>query len=190
MKTPFRSAPVFCATHPSPDGSRLFDDGWVWQPASVPCAWSVSDWLASNPWESEDGPSVVYLLTRDDWDTPACWIGERHVALWGMAGWDNEEGDEISQGPGVRILDVTQSTQSINHRWPMESITNDPLSLLSDGKRLYVATDAGTTVWNIASRQQIAELGGFVARLYDFQRDALIMITPDSIGELPLAIFN
>jgi len=107
-----------------------------------------------------------------------------------MAGWDNEEGDEISQGPGVRILDVTQSTQSINHRWPMESITNAPLSLLSDGKRLYVATDAGTTVWNIASRQQIAELGGFVARLYDFQRDALIMITPDSIGELPLAIFN
>ena len=40
---------------PSPDGSRIFDDGWVWHPISVPRIWSVTNWLGSNPWESEDG---------------------------------------------------------------------------------------------------------------------------------------
>lgn len=171
---------------PSPDGSLLFDDGWVWQPVSVPRVWSVTDWLGSNPWESEDGASVVDLAMRDDWTTPACWIGGRHLALWGLADWDQEEFAETGQGAGVRILDVTESKQSPDGRWPMEVEPKSVSDLFSDGARLYVAVDAGTTVWDIASRAHVAALPGFTARLLDQARNTLVTFGPHVIIEFPL----
>lgn len=84
---------------PSPDGSLILDDGWVWHPVSVPRVWSATDWLSVNPWESEDGASVVDLVLRDDWNTPTCWIGEHHVAMWGLVDSENPEGS--GKRPGV-----------------------------------------------------------------------------------------
>ncbi|MDM5177938.1 hypothetical protein PO883_12125 [Massilia sp. DJPM01] len=174
---------------PSPDGSRLFDDGWVWQPVSIPLAWSVTDWLASNPWESEDGASVVRVAMRDDWNTPACWVSERQVALWGTADWDEEECEESGKGPGVRILDATvQAAPSPEARWPMViDATIGVLDLFSDGKRLYVAADTGTSVWDLATRAQISGLPGFTPRFHDAARATLVAIGPHTIVEFPLA---
>lgn len=172
---------------PSPDGSLLFDDGWVWHPVSIPRIWSATEWLGSNPWESEDGASIVDLAMRDDWSTPACWIGERHLALWGLADWDEEEFAETGQGMGVRILDVTQNKQSPDGLWPMESLQAKSVSdLFSDGARLFVAADTGTTVWDIASRTHVAWLPGFTARLLDHARNSLVAFGPDMIIEFPL----
>jgi hypothetical protein len=92
---------------PSPDGSRILDDGWVWHPVSIPRVWSVTEWLRNNPWESEDGQSVVDITMRDDWNTPACWISKQHIALWGLANWDEEVFAEKEGGTGLRIYDVT-----------------------------------------------------------------------------------
>jgi len=171
---------------PSPDGSRLFDDGWFWQPVSMPRVWSVTDWLGSNPWESEDGASVVYLTMRDDWTTPACWVSERHFALWGLADWDDDECAEVGQGTGVRILDVSEGKQSSDRRWPMEMEANRVFDLFSDGKSLYVAADTGTTVWDIVSGTQITGLPEFIARLHDLARGTLVAIAPNTITEFPL----
>ncbi|MDQ1924110.1 hypothetical protein [Massilia pseudoviolaceinigra] len=174
---------------PSPDGSRLFDDGWVWQPVSIPLAWSVTDWLGSNPWESEAGASVVRVAMRDDWNTPACWVSERHVALWGTADWDEEEFEESGKGPGVRILDATvQAALSADARWPMDMDEKSRvLDLFSDGKRLYAAADTGMTVWDLATRAQIGDLPGFTPRFHDAARAALVAIGPQTIIEFPLA---
>jgi hypothetical protein len=172
---------------PSPDGTRIFDDGWVWQPFSIPRVWSVTDWLSSNPWESEDGASVVDLTVREDWTTPACWISERHIALWGLADWDEDECAETGEGSGVRIFDVTQTKQTSDGRWPMEMDAGRVLDLFSDGARIYVATDTGTTAWDLASRAQIASLPGFIAHLHDRVRHTLIATGSSIIVEFPLS---
>ena len=171
---------------PSPEGGLLFDDGWVWHPLSVPRVWSVTRWLSANPWESEDGPSIVDLVAAEDWTKPACWIDERRLALWGLADWDACEFAEAGQGPGVRIVDVTAAEPSANELWPMESRTEKVLDLFSDGVCLFVATEAGTTVWDIATRALVTEWQGFTARLFDRARSTLVAFGPDRIREIPI----
>lgn len=170
----------------SEDGSRIFDDGWVWHPLSIPRAWSVTDWLSSNPWESEDVTSVVDLAMRDDWNTASCWISDRHVAMWGLAKWDDELDKEVESGSGVRVFDAAESKQSIDDSWGMVIHVNRVSELLSDGKHLCVVADTGTTVWDIASRIQITGLQNFSARLLDRVRHKLVAFKADSITEFAL----
>lgn len=172
---------------PSPDGSRLFDDGWVWHPVSIPRAWSVDAWLDANPFESEDGASVVSLTQRDDWDTPACWIDNRHVAYWGLADWDEDEFAETGQDAGVRILDVNEALQSHDRRIPMATEPERIGDLFSDGASLYVATPAGTTIWSLASGTPLGALPGFIARRHDPLRGALIAFDAGTIAEYRLS---
>ena len=155
---------------------------------SVPRVWSVSAWLVANPWESEDGTSIVDLDARDDWNTPACWIDERQLVMWGLATWDENEFAEAGQGRGVRVFDVTERKQSSDGRWPMD-IPAKVSDLFCDGARLYVATDVETTAWDVASRSQVAAWPGFTARLLDRARHTLLAFEPDAIHELPLSRF-
>jgi hypothetical protein len=173
----------------SPNGSRLFDDGWIWHPASMPRAWSVTDWLTANPWESETGASVIDLTMRQDWGLPACWIGEQHVALWGLANWDDESCEDLPDGPdgaGVRVLDVTTTERLPDSRWPMALEDDRVVEMFSDGTRLYVAAMTGTTVWDIASRTQIVAFPGFVGRMHDAARGVIFAIAPNCVMALQL----
>jgi len=170
----------------SPDGSRILDDGWVWHPASVPRTWSVTAWLSSNPWESEDGDSIVDLALRDDWNGPACWIDDQHIAIWGLAGWVGEELSETGKGPGLRIFEASMERPSFVDLWPMGTSEMRVRDLSSDGQRLYVSGEAGTTVWDIDSRLQVIDLPGFTARLLDVKRATVISIEPAAIVELVL----
>jgi hypothetical protein len=170
----------------SPNGSRIFDDGWVWHPASIPRTWSVTEWLRSNPWESEDGSSVVDYDIRDDWTTPACWLDDKTIALWS---WEDESEDDASQAgkyAGIQFLDVIAGTQSPRERWMMDVDKKCGLALFSDGRRLYATTEEGTTIWDLASRAPICSLPDFVARLLDVRRGALITFGPATIVEVPL----
>lgn len=170
---------------PSPGGSRIFDDGWVWHPVSVPRVWSVTDWLESNPWESEDGASIVELAMRDDWTNPSCWIDERRLAQWGLAERDEDEMEDKCQRPGLRIMDVTREGLQPDV-WPMEAQAKRVLDLFSDGERLYVADDAGTTAWDLASRNQLSRFPDFTARLLDQARNTLVAYSDFAIRELRL----
>jgi len=170
---------------PSPQGSSIFDDGWVWHPISIPRIWSIAKWLTTNPWESEDGDSIVDLAMRDDWSQPACWTDEHHIALLGSGEWDEEAAEEVKRGPGVRILDVTCPKPSKGEWWPMPGIENVS-DLFSDAQRLYVASDAGTNAWDIESRAQIAEYPGFVARALHRARGALLSFEAHAIHDITL----
>jgi hypothetical protein len=164
----------------------IFDDGWVWHPISIPRIWSVTNWLASNPWESEDGVSITDLGMRDDWTQSTCWVDEQHIAMWGAVAWDEEAGGEVKRGPGVWIFDVTGPKPSMREWWPMPGVQKVS-DLFSDGECLYIAGNAGTTVWDIDFRAQIAEFPEFIARLLDRSRDALLSFEADAIREISLA---
>ena len=170
---------------PTPAGSLMFDDGWVWHPVSIPRVWSVTQWLQANPWESEDGESIIDLGMRDDWTQPACWIDEKRLAMWGAADWDEEAAEEVPNGPGVRILDLTERRPAKGQWWPMPGV-EDVLGLFSDKARLYVATASGTTVWEIATRAQLTAYSGFTARLLDVSRQTLVAFGADMIHEIAL----
>ena len=68
------------ALHLSPDGARIFDDGWFWQPAGYPAAWELAAWLDGNAWESEDGPTRIEFCWLEYWDRAFTWIGSHRVA--------------------------------------------------------------------------------------------------------------
>lgn len=170
---------------PSPGGERMFDDGWVWHPVSIPRVWSVVTWLKSNPWESEDGASIVDLGMRDDWTQPACWIDEQRIAIGGAGVCDDEASEETKCIPGVRILDVNEAGPVMDSQWPLLNVEN-ATALFSDGKCLYVAAATGTTVWDISSREQLADYPGFVARLLDRTRNTLLAFGREEIQEIAL----
>lgn len=169
---------------PSPDGSRLFDDGWVWHPVSIPRTWSAFNWLSSNPWESEDGSSVVGHGMRDHWTTPACWIDNQHLALWNLAGYDDGEEEH---GKGLRILDAAMAKQGYEAPLSMEIDEHPVLDLFSDGKHLFVTAEVGTTIWNLDSRSQLTAMPGFTARLHDTQRGSLVAFEHGAIAEFSLS---
>lgn len=171
---------------PSPDGSRVLDDGWVWHPVSIPRIWSVVDWIHFNPWECEDGASIVDLPARDDWNTPACWMSDRFVAMWGLGEWDIEEVEETRKRPGVRIFDATSTDRSSDDQWIID-IDETPRHLFSDGKHLFIVGQTCTTIWDIASRSRMAELANFSARLHDAKRGTLIAIGEHTVSELSLS---
>ncbi len=67
--------------HLSPDGRRIFDHGWIWQPAGYPVTWELSAWLDGNAWESEDGPTMTGFCALEDWHRAFTWIGSDRVAI-------------------------------------------------------------------------------------------------------------
>jgi len=171
---------------PSPDGSRILDDGWVWHPVSIPRIWSATEWLRSNPWESEDGNSIIQLAMRDDWNTPVCWISEHRVAMWGLTGGDCDEAEEQVVRPGVQIYNAASMEQSPDDQWAM-NLSEEPDDLFSDGKRLFVVGEKGTSVWDISSRLSVASLPDFSPRLYDPKRGSLIAIEGTTLSEFSTA---
>jgi len=170
---------------PSPDGSRILDDGWVWHPVSVPRIWSALDWLRANPWETEDGASVVELSLRDDWNTPACWIDNRRVAIWGVVDRHEESFDEVGQRPGVEISDAASRDRASDERWPID-VDGRPRALFCDGKRLFIVGESGTAVWDIPSHSMLPALPGFSAHLHDARRGTLLAIDDGVLTELTL----
>lgn len=169
---------------PSRDGTRILDNGWVWHPVSIPRIWSVAEWIHTNPWESEDGASLVQLAMRDDWNMPACWIDDDRIAIWGAVS-RNEELEQTGLRPGVEICEAASNDRASDEQWPIE-IDEVPRELFSDGKRLFIAGEAGTIGWDIVSRSEIFHLPGFSARLHDAERGILIAIGETTIIALSL----
>lgn len=174
------------ALFPSPSGGRLLDDGWVWHPLSIPRIWSVDPWLSSNPWESEDGASVIDVCQRDMWTIPVCWISDDRLAFWGTLDWDDEEGESARKGPGVQLVQLVGTTAQQEDWWPMPE-RGYVTAIFSDGIHLYVATKSGTTVWCLATREQVAVYPDFMARLFDRTRRVLIAFDGNSIAEISVA---
>lgn len=138
------------ALHPSPAGTHILDDGWVWHPVGIPAVWSVERWLSDNPWESEDGATRKEVCARDSyWDRGIAWLDEKTVVIGGI-------GDDQSEIiDGARIFDIT-STGSAGPRWRSDWLWAKEVTtfagpagrFFSDGKWLYSSAELGFSRWN------------------------------------------
>ncbi|MBR7747173.1 hypothetical protein KDM92_11315 [Undibacterium sp. BYS107W] len=171
---------------PSPNNNQLFDDGWVWHPLSVPRTWSIKQWLTTYPWESEDGNSIIDFPLGDNWNLPACWIDDQRIAMWGIPTWDKDEEMEMRQDSGVAIYGLSNSQTTIEKSIPFAN-KNKCNYLFSNGRNLYVVTDAGTNIWDINSEQQVCELENFNPQIHNKHTDTLIAFNANSICILPLS---
>jgi hypothetical protein len=135
----------------SPDGRWIADDGWVWHPVGILSAWDLRRWMAVNPWESEDGPSLQSLCQRwYHWDSPMCWISESRIAVSGIGD------DDEALLPGVRVFDVTTGAEVSAFALP-----EHPASLFSDGRRLYAAGSVSLGVWDPVTGERTGTVLGF-----------------------------
>ncbi|MGW5001491.1 hypothetical protein ACWEP8_27890 [Streptomyces hydrogenans] len=101
---------------PSPDGTRLYDGGWVWQPWGMPAVWSLTAWLHDNPYESEGGPSHAVYPELSEWNGPTVWIHDGRIAVY-------DRGDAGSGS--VHVLDPTSiETRSPGVRWIKAVVTS------------------------------------------------------------------
>lgn len=92
----------------SPDGGRIADTGWVWQPVGLLAAWSLREWL-NDPRASENGDSLKHFFQTEDWDLPAVWIDNERIAAWGRVDTDlldEEDYAEIESKPVIVIHNV------------------------------------------------------------------------------------
>ena len=142
----------------SPNGRWIADNGWVWAPCGLIRSWSLRSWLEQNPWESEDGPSLKTIASRAYyWDGPICWIDDSTIAVWG---WGEDDEWLLS---AVRLMDVRSGEQKSwfpgpetrkPRAWPPKKLA--PF-LFFDRYLFSVGDNQGTSVWDIASGEQLLE---------------------------------
>lgn len=138
----------------SPGGEWIVDNGWVWMPIGCVTAWSLRRWIKGNPWESEDGPSKRWLCGRHYyWDGPLCWIDDRTVAIWG---YGNDDENLI---PAALLFDV-ESGRLV--RWFAGPVG----SFAFDCYLFSCSTEAGTSVWDIATGERLLHDATFCPMAY------------------------
>ncbi|ATE71614.1 hypothetical protein CNO08_09785 [Lysobacter capsici] len=169
---------------PNPSGSRLFDDGWAWQPVGIPRVFDAAAWLSDNVWESEDGPSVRWLSYCDDWNFPACWIDDDRVVLGHMSNWNDEEFASDPAPPGVRIIDLSQPGATSDRKLPMSAA---PHALFSDGRSIFAAHGPDTSVWSVDSGDCTEVLHEFQATHHHRRRKELLDVKPRRIRRVSIA---
>jgi hypothetical protein len=149
----------------SPEGTFVADGGWVWQPMGVVVTWNLRRWLDDNPYESEDGPSRRELTWREPWDVGMCFVDDRTLALWGY-GRENLI-------PAVQLFDVESG-----HRrsW----FAGVPVGVFSFDRWLFsVSKTEGTSVWDVATGERVAEDRTLTAAVHHPSTHELVM----SLGE-------
>lgn len=170
--------------HPNPSGSRLFDDGWAWQPVGIPRVFDAAVWLTDNVWESEDGPSVRWLTYSDDWNFPACWIDDDRIALGSMSDWNDEEFASDPAPPGVRIVDLSQPSTTPDRKLPMSA---HPDALFAHGRSIFAAHGTDTSTWSVDTGDCTQVLREFRATHHHRQRQELLEVTPRRIRRVSIA---
>jgi hypothetical protein len=149
--------------YPSPNGTHMLDDGWVWHPVGAPAIWSVDRWLSENVWESEDGASRRDLCARGYyWDHGATWLGDDTVALSGIGD------DDSDMTAGARIFDTTslgEPRPGWQTGWSsakeVTAFAGPAGSFFSDGRWLYSTAEAGLFRWDPSTGRQTGHIECF-----------------------------
>ena len=114
----------------------------------------LRSWLHKNPWECEDGPSVLDLRACDHhWDGPRCFADARTLVTWGF-------GNDIDFMVDAAVVHDVETGRRL--RW----FAGPPRGRFLVDEQLIVVTAAGTTVWDLESGERIHEAIGFVPRAF------------------------
>ncbi|MFE7563827.1 hypothetical protein [Kitasatospora sp. NPDC057500] len=156
----------------SPDGTRVYDGGWVWQPWGMPAVWSLTAWLRDNPYESEGGPSHAVYPEVSEWNRPVVWIDDGRIAV-------HDPGDA---GSGtIHVLDpASVELRSPGVRW-IKAVATFPwpvgdLGFFTDGEHLLIADEAGLQGVDITSGQRVFAIDGFRPVRQDRHTGTLIQV--------------
>jgi hypothetical protein len=140
----------------SPNETWIVDAGWIWHPVGVDRAWSLGAWM-KNPFESEDGASVVKFRYHDNcWDTPVCWIDDDTPVLWGFG---NDDQSMIAAALVYSMREQRLERWFVGPRvrpsraFPPRSLAD---SWVFDRWLFAISDEEGTTVWDTASGERIA----------------------------------
>ncbi|GAA1619541.1 hypothetical protein GCM10009828_054740 [Actinoplanes couchii] len=137
------------ALYVSPNGRWIADDGWVWHPVGSPSVWDLRAWLGGNVGESEDGPSLRSLTSRDYyWNAPMCWIGDDLLAVSGIGP------DDVSMLAGVQIFDAASGTGQHTFAGPRSA-------LFASGGRLFAVAPDGLEIWDPTTGDRTGRIPGF-----------------------------
>jgi len=130
----------------SPDQQWAMDDGWIWHPMGSVVAWNIRRWLHENPWESDDGPSLLELCPRNGyWGGPLCWIDECTVAIWGYG----DDGDWLI--PAVRLFDIIAEKELGWFAGPEEGV------LVYDEYLFALSKQHGLSAWDVATGERVLD---------------------------------
>ena len=158
--------------YPSPSGTMILNDGWVWHPFGVTTLFDSSEWLDGNAWETED--KLTRLISREDWDTGFTWIDDKTIALEHLFAPAH-----TGAGLGLLIDIATKETTPI---------AGPRGHFFSDGRRLFSADSEGLSVWDVQAgtcigfipdfkptlqhpwTKQLAELDGNLLRTWRYDR--------------------
>lgn len=161
------------ALYLSPDGTRLYDDGWVWQPLGVPAVWSLNAWLDGNPYESEDGPTLIYNPDFEEWNEPVVWIREDRLA-------HRDAGEGPHRPPAIVILDPTATQPGYGGHLRIKTVRTLPDlaagQYFTDGEHLLISTEAGLNAYDIDTGEQQFVIEGFRPTRQDPHTGTLIQI--------------
>jgi hypothetical protein len=146
----------------SPDGTRIFDDGWIWHPAGIPVTWELAAWLDGNPWESEDGPTRTGFCGLEYWDRTFTWIGSHRVAI--------EDISDDQTPPCTRVFDLVQAASPGPGRTRQAAeiaILHGPEGrFFSDGTTLLSSGEDGLSLWDPLTGARTGFTTGFIPAYY------------------------
>jgi hypothetical protein len=146
----------------SPDGTRIYDDGWFWQPVGIPVTWELAPWLDGNRWESEDGPTKIEFCWLEYWDRAFTWIGNRHVAI-------EDVGDDETPAC-TRVFDLGKTAPAPGGRVVFAAgtaVLHGPAGrFFSDGSTLFSSSDEGMFRWDPHTGALIGSIPGFTPSYY------------------------
>ncbi len=148
----------------SPDGRRLASGGWFWGACGLLRVFEVGRWLDANPHESEDGASVVEVLTHGVWEEPFDWVDAETIAYPSTRYQDFEE-----PVPGVELRHVGSGDPGFAGGAHAEgagqeggarirTIVGPRDRFVIDDGMIYAWTQPGTgaSLWDLATGQRLA----------------------------------
>jgi hypothetical protein len=150
------------ALYLSPDGARIFDDGWFWQPVGIPVVWELAAWLDANVWESEDGPTRIDFGWLEDWNRAFTWIGSHRVAI-------EDTGDDETPAC-TRVFDLAQAASPgpvpIRQATEVTVMCGPEGRFFSDGTTLLSSAEDGLSLWDPLAGTRTGFTPGFTPAYY------------------------
>jgi hypothetical protein len=140
--------------HPSPDGSFIASDGWVWHPVGVPRVWDARQWRHDDVYEPEDGQSAHDLRGVEYyWDKPMAWVDGRTLAISGIGT------DDQAMIPGVELYDAKAAAMLGRFAGPAGQ-------MFCDHGRLYSAGPEALQIWDVRTGDNTGTVPGFTPSRY------------------------
>ncbi|MFF3722412.1 hypothetical protein ACFYYM_08595 [Streptomyces erythrochromogenes] len=167
------------ALHPSPAGTRIASDAWVWHPVGRTVAWNLDQWLTDgdDAWNRDIGWSALPACAYH-WDRPVVWLDEDRLVLGGLG----DDDDELVAG--ARVFDLTRrgpagtagTAEAIE---PVEIATfGGPQGrfFTADGL-LFSSSEDGLEIWDPATGARLGTLPGFRPTHHDTLRGELVELS-------------